>query len=269
MTARLHDKVAIVTGSGGAGLGRAGARLFAAEGAKVVVLDVRAEGINETLRQIKHEGGEAIGIKTDVRQPSDVEQMVQETLWNYGQIDILWNNAAILTKPFVPAEQLSLDDWNETLAVNLTGYFICAKSVVPHMKQRRSGAIVNTASLGAVTALAPGLLHYASAKAGVVQMTRVLAAELGPFNIRVNCLLGGGIRGPGGVWTEVFTPPDASPFGDLPATITPVMPTTEATRWPTPDEFAAGALYLVDPASGPVTGVILPVDGGWTSRSFP
>jgi NAD(P)-dependent dehydrogenase (short-subunit alcohol dehydrogenase family) len=269
MTARLRGMVAVVTGSGGAGLGRAGARLFASEGAKVVVLDVRQEGINETVRQIKDEGGEAIGIKTDVRQPTDVEQMVDETLSHYGQIDILWNNAAILTKPFVPAEELSLDDWNETLAVNLTGYFLGVKSVVPHMKQRRSGAIVSTASLSAVTALAPGLLHYASAKAGVVQMTRVLAAELGPFNIRVNSLLGGGIRGPGGVWTESFAPPEESPFGILPAIVTPVMPTTEATRWPTPAEFAAGALYLVDPASGPVTGVILPVDGGWTSRAFP
>ena len=97
----------------------------------------------------------------------------------------------------------------------------------------------------------------------------MLAAELGPFNIRVNCLLGGGIRGPGGVWTETFVPPDTSPFGDLPIVIPPVMPSTDATRWPLPAEFAAGALYLVDPASGPVTGVILPVDGGWTSRSFP
>jgi gluconate 5-dehydrogenase len=136
------------------------------------------------------------------------------------------------------------------------------------MKDRRSGAIVNTASQGAVTALAPGLVHYAASKAGVVQMTRVLAAELGPFGVRVNCLLGGGIRGPGGVWTEMFMPPDESPFGDLPAIISPVMPETEATRWPTPAEFAAGALYLVDPASGPVTGVVLPIDGGWTSRAF-
>jgi NAD(P)-dependent dehydrogenase (short-subunit alcohol dehydrogenase family) len=232
-------------------------------------MDVREEGINETLRLIKDDGGEAIGVRTDVRRASDVEQMVEETLSNFGQIDILWNNAAILSNMFVPVEQLSLDDWNETVAVNLTGYFICVKSVVPHMKQRRSGAIVNTASCGAVTALVPGLVHYASAKAGVVQMTRSLAAELGPFNIRVNCLLGGGIRGPGGVWTEVFVPPDESPFGDLPTRIPPVMPTTEATRWPTPAEFAAGALYLVDPASGPVTGVILPVDGGVTSRAFP
>jgi NAD(P)-dependent dehydrogenase (short-subunit alcohol dehydrogenase family) len=269
VSARLSGKVAIVTGSGGAGLGRAGARLFAAEGAKVVVLDVRDEGIDETLRQIKDDGGEAIGIRTDVRQSADVEHMVEEAMSNYGQIDILWNNAAILTKMFVPAEELSVDDWNETLAVNLTGYFLCVKSVVPHMKKRRSGAIVSTASLGAVTAVGPGLVHYAVSKAGVVQLTRVLAAELGPFNVRVNCLLGGGIRGPGGVWTEVFVPPDESPFGELPVVIPPTMPSTEATRWPTPGEFAAGALYLVDPASGPLTGVILPVDGGWTSRAFP
>ncbi len=250
-------------------MGCAGARLSAAEGAKVVLLDVRDEGIDETLREIKEDGGQAIGFRTDVRQLTDVEHMVEQTLSKYGQIDILWNNAAILTKMFVPAEQLSLDDWNETLAVNLTGYFLCVKSVVPHMKQRRSGAIVSTASQSAVAVLAPGLLHYAASKAGVVQMTRVLAAELGPFNVRVNCLLGGGIRGPGGVWTEVFSPPEESPFGDLPAVIAPVMPTTDATRWPTPVEFAAGALYLVDPASGPVTGVVLPVDGGWTARAFP
>jgi NAD(P)-dependent dehydrogenase (short-subunit alcohol dehydrogenase family) len=269
MTGRLDGKVAIITGSGGAGLGRAGACLFASEGARIVVIDVRDDGIAETLRLVEDAGGDAIGIRTDVRQESDIERMVSETIAHFGQIDILWNNAAILTKPFSPAEELTLDDWEETLRVNLTGYFLCIRTVVPHMKRQRSGAIVNTASLSATSVLAPGMAHYASAKAGVVQLTRVLAAELGPFNIRVNCLLGGGIRGPGGVWTEPFSLPADSPFGDLPTHITPVMPTTEATRWPTPAEFAAGALYLVEPASGPVTGVALPVDGGWTSRAFP
>ena len=269
MSGRLSGKVAVVTGSGGAGLGRAGARLFAADGAQIVVLDISEDGIEETVRLIHDKGGEAIGVRTDVTDLHAVEGMVEQALTRFGQIDILWNNAAILTNRYVPAEDISTEDWDETFAVNVTGYFHCAKAVIPHMKARQAGTILNTASLAALTALTPGYLHYAASKAAVVQMTRWLAAELGAFNIRVNCLAGGGIQGPGGSWKEVFRPPDESPFGALPVRIPSAMPTTEATRWPSVAEFAYGALYLVDPAAGPVTGVVLPVDGGRTSRAFP
>ena len=269
MSGRLSGKVAVVTGSGGAGLGRAGARLFAAEGARVVVLDVSEDGTEETVRLIRDQGGEAIGVPTDVTDLDAVRRMADRALSSFGGIDILWNNAAILNNRHVPAEDISTEDWNETFAVNVTGYFHCVKAVVPHMKARQAGTILSTGSLAALTALSPGFMHYAASKAAVVQMTRWLAAELGPFNIRVNCLAGGGIQGPGGAWKGPFLPPpQESPFGGLPARIPSAMPATEATRWPSVAEFAYGALYLVDPAAGPVTGVVLPVDGGRTSRAF-
>jgi 3-oxoacyl-[acyl-carrier protein] reductase len=268
VSGRLSGKVAVVTGSGGAGLGRAGARLFAAEGAQVVVLDLGEDGIKETVRLIHAEGGEAIGVQTDVTDLGAVESMVEQALGSFGRIDILWNNAAVLADRYVPAEDISTEAWEETFSVNVTGYFHCVKAIVPHMKARQAGTILNTGSLAALTAMTPGYLHYAASKAAVVQMTRWLAAELGPFNIRVNCLAGGGIQGPGGAWKEIPQMPAQSPFGGLPLRIPSVMPTTEATRWPSPAEFAYGALYLVDPAAGPLTGVVLPVDGGRTSRAF-
>jgi NAD(P)-dependent dehydrogenase (short-subunit alcohol dehydrogenase family) len=269
MLGRLEGMVAVITGSGGAGLGRAGAKLFAAEGAKIVVLDVRSQGIEETLKQIHDDGGKAVGIETDVTVLSDVERMFDFALSEFGQVDILWNNAAILMNMFTPGEEITAEEWDRTFAVIARGTFFCTRTVVPHMKARLSGAIVNTASGAAISVKTPGFLHYAASKAAVVQMTKWLAAELGPFNIRVNSLVGGGIRGPGGVWAQdEFKMPDVSPWGGLPVRIPEVMPDTDATRWPTPVEFARGALYLVDPASGPVTGVILPVDGGRASRGF-
>jgi 3-oxoacyl-[acyl-carrier protein] reductase len=267
---RLSDRVALVTGAGGLGLGRAGARLFARHGARVVVVDNRPDGVSETVRQIREEGGDALGVEADVRSDAEVEEAVASALERFGRIDILWNNAAILTTTYARAEDISIGAWQETFDVNIAGYFRFAKNVIPQMKAQHAGVIVNTASWGALTGLAPGYLDYAASKAAVVQFTRTLAVELGPFNIRVNCLAGGGIRGPGGVQGD--TPPvrpSASPFEPLPLEIPSVMPSTDATRWPTPDEVAHAALYLADAMSGPVTGIVLTVDGGRTSRTFP
>lgn len=267
--------MAVITGSGGGGLGRAGALLFAAHGAKVVVTDVRQTGIDDTLRLVRERGGEGIGVPADVAKLEDVRHVVEVALERYGQVDILWNNAAIQRDRFAPVEEITAEDWDATFDVNTRGYFFGVKSVAPHMKARRTGVIVMTASIGALTALNAGNLAYTASKAAVVGMTRQLAAELGPFGVRVNCLAGGGNRADGGrdgimaFAPEDIVEPEANDrFGGLPMSPPSSMPATEATRYPSVEEFAQAALFLADPASGPLHGVVLPVDGGRTARAF-
>jgi NAD(P)-dependent dehydrogenase (short-subunit alcohol dehydrogenase family) len=263
---RLEGRVAIITGSGGIGLGRAGAVLFASEGARVAVLDVDEAGIEETLRQVEAAGGEAIGVRTDVSKLGEVEAMVETVLEAYTQLDILWNNAAVIRSLYTPAEEIPVEDWHTVINVNLTGYFYCAKAVIPHMKARRSGAILFGSAWGALIPVRAGAFAYAVTKASALQMARQLAVELGPYNIRVNAIAGGS----GGTPGSNEPVPDESPFGGLEHRLglEGDMPITGATRRPTPEELARAALYLVDDASGPLTGVTLSLDGGRTARAF-
>ncbi|MBI4479153.1 MAG: SDR family oxidoreductase [Acidobacteria bacterium] len=180
---RLKERVAIVTG-GAQGAGRAYALGLAREGAQVTVADV-ADG-SDTVQAIAALGGEALALLTDVREESSTAEMARKTHERFGRIDVLVNNAAlyrdIVLQPF---EEITLAEWDHMMAVNLRGLFLCAKAVVPYMKQQRSGKIINISSSAVLFGL-PGMLHYVTSKAGVIGFTRALARELGRSGIAVN-----------------------------------------------------------------------------------
>lgn len=182
---KLEAKVAIVTGAG-AGLGRAISLRLAREGAKVMVADINgAYGSGETtVKMIRDAGGDAVFCLTDVSKDTDAQKLVNSTIQGYGKLDILVNNAGIwLNKPLV---EVSEQEWDRMMGVNLKGVFLCSKYAIPHMKAR-GGVIINVSSRGGLIGAAMATAYCAS-KGGVVLLTKAMSLELKPFNIRVNAL---------------------------------------------------------------------------------
>jgi len=247
---RLEGRVAIITGAG-SGIGRESALLFAREGAKVVVSDYVSEVGEETVRQIKESGGEAIFIKTDVSKASDAERMVNKTVGEYGKLDILHNNAGILGKVAFTGD-VTEEDWDRVISVNLRGVFLCSKYAVREMVKQEGGVIVNTASSMGLVGL-PGNTAYSAAKGGVIQFTKTMSLEYASSNIRVNCICAG--------WID--TPMNEN-LGERITSWT--LRETPMGRWGRPEEIAQAALYLASDESSFVNGTALVVDGGWIAR---
>lgn len=189
---RLEGRVVIVTG-GAQGIGRAYCERLAQEGASVVVADIdgpRAEAVAAKLRQAEFD---ALAVPTDVADQPATERMAQLAVDRFGRIDGLVNNAAMFQRPAVTRglfEDLSVDEWDRVMAVNLRGVFLCSRAVVPHMKRQRYGKIVNISS-GTVFNGTPRFAHYVTSKAGVIGFTRALARELGDYNITINAVAPG------------------------------------------------------------------------------
>ncbi|MBI2351056.1 MAG: glucose 1-dehydrogenase [Deltaproteobacteria bacterium] len=187
---RLKDKVIIVTG-GGVGIGRAYATGLAKEGARVVVADIQEEEAKKVASEIKQGGGEALALPVDVISAEKTQAMADKTLQKYGRIDVLVNNAglysAIKKKPF---SEITAEEWDRVMAVNLKGLFLCVQAVYPAMKEQGKGKIINISS-GTALGGTPFFLHYVTSKAGVIGFTRALARELGPDNICVNAITPG------------------------------------------------------------------------------
>lgn len=250
---RLNGRVAIVTGAAHgerAALGSVFARSLAAEGARVTVADLH--DCASVVREIESEGGEALGLRLDVREPSSVSAMVEETAARFGKIDILVNNAAIGSNiPPVPILQLDVEAWDELYAVNVRGPFLCVKAVLPHMRRRGYGKIINVGSITAISGL-PNRLHYVSAKGAIHAMTRALAHELGPDGICVNTIAYG----------LVTSPLTEREFQADPAHRSRVFGPRAMQVDLRPDDIVGGLVYLASPESDHVTGQRLIVDPG-------
>jgi NAD(P)-dependent dehydrogenase (short-subunit alcohol dehydrogenase family) len=249
----LKGKVAIVTGAR-RGMGKSHALALADGGAKVVVVDIFLEDCQKVVEEIKKKGGEAIAVKCDVTKKEEVDKMVKAAIDKWGKIDILVNNAGICQfKPFL---ELTEEEWDRTLDINLKGYFLCAQAAAKEMVKKKSGVIVNIASvaMGQVGVGFPNLTHYCASKGGIVAMTETMALELAPYNIRVNAIAPGAIE---------------TPMIDPLKTDQKMMEGTLARiplhRVGKPEEVSNLVLFLSSSASSYITGSTVVIDGGWLS----
>ena len=247
---RLKDKVAIITG-GASGIGKATAILFAEHGAKIVVADIDEHGANQTVANIRDVGNEAVYVQTDVTISDNTERMVQETVSNYGKLDILLSSAGIAMR--LPVADLPEEDWHRCLNVNLTGVYLCAKAAIPAMQKNGGGSIINMSSIYGLVGADVRAVYVAS-KGGVTNLTRGMALDYAEDNIRVNCICPGFVETPlvAGV---VKTPEEYRNLADK----HPMRRLAQA------EEIAYGALYLASDESAFVTGIALPIDGGYTA----
>ena len=251
MGERLAGKVALITGAGG-GQGRAAALMFAREGARVVVSDVKIEGGNETVQTVRAGGGEAEFIATDVSKPVQVKAAVECAVSNYGALHIMYNNAAVLHRKDGPVTTLDEEIWHQVLDVNLKGVFLGCKFAVPAIIAAGGGSIINTSSLAGL--LGAGNVHaYTAAKGGVISLTRAVAMSYAKDKVRCNVIC------PGAVDTPMMAHVLHSENRRLREGYERSHPIG---RIGTPEDIAAMALYLASDESSWVTGSVFTIDGG-------
>jgi len=251
---RLNEKVAIITGAA-SGIGRATATLFAKEGAKLVLADVDEKGLKGTVELVTREGGEAITKRTNVAIEEEVKELIDLALRTYSQIDILCNNAGI-TGQIANLEEQGGDDWRKVYEVNVLGAVFATKHVAKHMQERKSGAIVNTASVAGIRSGAGGNAYSAS-KAALISFTQTAACDLGSYNVRVNAVCPGLIET--GMTKPVFDLARAKGKSDK------LGSRCELRRYGRPEEVAQAILFLASDEASYITGQALPVDGGNTA----
>jgi NAD(P)-dependent dehydrogenase (short-subunit alcohol dehydrogenase family) len=258
MAGRLSGKVAFVMGAGGVddgwGNGKATAVLFAREGARVIAADIAEQAVEVTRSAIAAEGGDCAIVICDATHSDDVERAIAAALGAYGQIDILHNNVGVT----VMGDPLSLSeaDWQRALDLNLTGAFLAVKHVLPHMLQRRSGAIVNVSSLASIQVNAYPYFGYLTAKAGLNQLTRALAVHYAPHGIRANAIL------PGVMDTPLIYRELLGQHGDPAEMIAKRNAASPMGKMGDAWDVAYASLFLASDEAKYVTGVCLPVDGG-------
>ena len=256
MTGRLKDRVALVTGAA-SGIGRATALAFAREGAKVVVDDINVDGGNETVRMIKEAGGEAIFVEADVRIAAQVELLVNKTVETYGRLDCAHNNAGIIGRLSFISE-CTEETWDNVMNTNLKGVWLCMKYEIPVMRRQGYGAIVNTASAGAMLGL-PMQPSYCASKGGVIVLTKAAALENCTAKIRINAVLPGPTR----------TPLQRSYAGDDPKAAELRRMLVPMERIAEPEEIAQTVIWLCSDEASFVTGHAMLVDGGWLAGQSP
>ncbi|MGH9026482.1 MAG: SDR family NAD(P)-dependent oxidoreductase [Acidimicrobiia bacterium] len=246
----LPDRVALITGAG-SGQGRAASRLFAHHSARIAVVDINDEGAGETVKLVEEAGGEAFALHADVSLRADVDRMVEATLERFGRLDVLYNNAAIqMSGRLVECTE---DQWDITIATNLSAIFWACRAAIPHMRTGGAGSIINTAStLGLIGS--EGYAAYGAAKAGLVALTRQIATDYGP-EVRAN------VVAPGSIDTPRFRKVAAEmPDGD--GFIAGLEQTIPLHRLGLATDIAGAALFLASDLSAYITGAVVPCDGG-------
>jgi NAD(P)-dependent dehydrogenase (short-subunit alcohol dehydrogenase family) len=248
---RVAEKVALITG-GASGIGRATALLLASQGASIALADVNADAGRRVVDEIVRSGGRAFFEPTDVTQAGDCRRMVERTIREFGQIDILFNNAGIIRRATVL--NLNEEDWDRVMAVNVKSVYLLSREVIPHMQKAGGGTIINTASGWGLAGGAKAAVYCAS-KGAVVLLTKAMAIDHGPQNIRVNCIC------PGDTDTGLLRE-EAQQLGVESSRFLASSGERPLRRVGTPEEIAQAALYLASDASSFVTGTALVVDGG-------
>jgi len=244
----LEGRVAIVTGAGG-GLGEGICSALASSGAAVAAVDVARDKAERVAERVSRNGARCVAFEADVSDRSSVEEMAKRVTGEFGDVDILVNNAAIY--PIRPWTEIREEEWDEVLAVNLKGYFLCARAVFPHMKARGHGRIINVASITFFIGFA-NLLDYVSSKGGVVGFTRTLAREVGPEKITVNAVSPGAF------------PTDAEKIHPNPDEYNRwVLDQQSIKRRGTPEDVGNLVAFLASDAASFITGQTIEIDGGW------
>ncbi|MEN0135635.1 MAG: glucose 1-dehydrogenase [Rhodococcus sp. (in: high G+C Gram-positive bacteria)] len=254
MAQPMDDKVVIVTGAG-SGMGRSMVEEFVAAGARVAALDINEPKAKEVVAALDTPD-RAIAVAVDVSSEESVTAALRQVLNWAGRVDVLCNNAGIIDS-FRPAHEISIDEWDRNLAVNLTGPFLMARAVIPDMLSRSQGVIINTASISSLSA-AGGGTAYTAAKHGVLGLTRQLTFDYGKLGIRVNAIC------PGATLTGLTAPEGGS--DTLPDSDSEIM-RTPAQRWAQPSEIARLALYLAGTDADFIHGQAFVIDGGWLTAA--
>jgi 3-oxoacyl-[acyl-carrier protein] reductase len=250
----ISGRVTVITGPG-RGIGEVLARRFAAEGTRLVLLEREADALERVAADLRGAGHDVEAVVCDVSVEAEVREAVRRAVRRFGTVDILLNNAGV----GVPAtlEEMSVEQWDETFATNTRGVFLCAREVIPHMKRQGGGRIINAASFASIIPSSP-MGAYAASKAAVTSMTRVLAGELGPWNITVNCYAPGMI------------PTRLSGYSDVTAERRKQLWDTLAfPRWGEPDEIADLLIFLASDQARYITGTMIDVSGGKFCVQFP
>ena len=245
----LANKVAIITGAS-SGIGYATAKLFAREGAKVIVAARRQAQLDALVAEIIASGGHAVALAGDVKKEAYAQALVETAIREFGGLDVAFNNAGMLGEMGATPD-VSLAGWNDTMETNLTSAFLGTKYQVPAMLKRGSGSLIFTSTFVGHTVGFPGMAAYAASKAGMVGLTQVIAAEFGAQGVRANAILPGGTDTAAG--REVASTPEARAF---------IAGLNALKRLAEPEEIARSVLYLASDASSFMTGAAMLVDGG-------
>lgn len=252
MTGEMAGKTALVTG-GGSGIGRAASMEFANWGARVIVSDVDGESAEDTASAIRASGGDAASVRTDVSVNAEVEAMVDFAVATYGGLDFAFNNAGI-AGPMATTVTYSEADFDQVIAVNLKGVWLCMKHEIPRMLDRGAGSIVNTASIAGLVGGASAA--YNASKHGVIGMTKQAALEFSGQGVRINAVCP----------SIILTPMIEGVFDARPELEAEWMRNEPIGRFAPPEEVATAVAWLCSPGASYITGHALPVDGGWLAR---